>query len=509
MSNHYDVEKLLFRRQFIMGSAHVDQFPTWEKAQFANGYFLTIHPDLPYCKATKNEFEILLLGFIIDPDHPEYSNEMVLQTLLDGMKSIDDIFTKNLTDNLGGRWILMINDGKELRMFHDAAGLRQICYMKDPQHGIWCGSTPGILAEQFNLKIGKDAQAFIDSPQWEHAHEWWWPGTTTPFEEISQVLPNFYLDLKTCATHRYWPNKHYPYPIPYKEGIEKSATLLKKLCYAGYRRFPVEGTLSAGYDSRTILAASKEFAKEIEYLTLIYWSYTEESADASISKSLIHDLGLKQQIVKCLKESTKEFNEIYFRNVTTAHPAYAIINETLIQHFPQDKIAIKGTVSSEVMREQYIDKTRKKDGKNFAQISGFNGNKFMEKHLQLWLDEALPYAKKYNVHINEMYGWEQQTGKWQAMTQAEGDIAQEVFVPFNCRNLIMNMLEVNDKYRRPFYYKLYYEMVQFNWPACNAYPMNPQKRGWKPRTKNIIRALGLYPLFITVFYKIYKQKSHF
>ncbi|MFC2102694.1 hypothetical protein ACFLS7_06840, partial [Bacteroidota bacterium] len=493
----------------IMGSAHAEQFPSWKRAKFTDIYYLTIHPDLPYCHVNSGGFETLLLGFILDPDHPEHSNEMVVQTILGGMESIDDLFTKNLTDNLGGRWILMIHDGKETRMFHDAAGLRQICFMKDPKNVLWCGSTSAILAEQFNLKIGKEAQEFIDSPQMEHAHEWWWPGTTTPFEEILQLLPNFYLDLKTGDAHRYWPNKHYDYPIPYQEGIEKSATLLKKLCNAGYRRFPIEGTLSAGYDSRTILAASKDFAKEIEYLTLIYWSYTEESADASISKSLTQDLGLDQKLVKCLKKSTKEFDEIYFRNVTTAHPAYASINETRMHHYPQDKVAIKGTVSSEVMREQYIDKTRKKDGKNFAQISGFNGSEFMEKHLQMWLDEALPYAKKYNVHINEMYGWEQQTGKWQAMTQAEGDIVQEVFVPFNCRNLIMTMLQVNDKYRRPFYYKLYYEMVKFNWPECNKYPMNPHKRGWKPRSKNIMRALGIYPLFITLLYKFYTQQSHF
>jgi hypothetical protein len=284
--------------------------------------------------------------------------------------------------------------------------------------------------------------------------------------------------------------------------------LLKKLCNAAFQRFPVEGTISAGYDTRTILAASKDFAKEIEYLTLIYWSYTQESTDSQISTSLLKDLNLKHKLVQCRKECSPEFWEIYKRNVTTAHLAYASINETLMEYFPQEKVAIKGTVSSEIIREQYIDKTRKKDGKNFAQISGFNGNKFMEKHLQIWLDEALPYAKKFNVNINELYGWEQQTGRWQAMTQAEGDIAQEVFVPFNCRNLIMYMLQVHDKYRRPFYYKLYEEMVKYNWLECNAYPMNPHKRGWKPQLKNILRQSGFYPFFITLFYKFHKQKSH-
>lgn len=509
MEKKYDIERLLFRRQFIMGPSFIDKYSTWNKFRVGNTLFATVHPDLPYSQVSVKGITISLLGFIVDPDHPEYKNEDILQDLLGKMKSLDDIFNNNLTDNLGGRWILIIDDGKTFKLFNDAAGLRQVCYVNDIKYGMWCGSTPGILAEEFGFTIDADAKEFIESPQFANAHEYWWPGITTPFKEISQLLPNFYLDLNNCTYSRYWPNKYYEYPIPYGEGIKKSAELLKKLCNAGYKRFPVEGTISAGYDTRTILAASKDFAKEIEYLTLVYWSYTEGSPDAKISSSLMRDLGLKQKLVKCGKKYSEEFWRIYSRNVTTAHPAYAMINEVLMEHYPQDKVAIKGTVSSEIMREQYIDKTRKKDGKNFAQISGFNGSKFMEKHLQLWLDEAWPIAKKYNVNVNELYGWEQQTGKWQAMTQAEGDIVQEVYVPFNCRNQIMNMLQVHDKHRKPFYYKLYEEMVKYNWLECNAYPMNPHKRGWKPCTKNIIRAMGLYPLFITLFYKFYKQKSHF
>jgi hypothetical protein len=64
-------------------------------------------------------------------------------------------------------------------------------------------------------------------------------------------------------------------------------------------------------------------------------------------------------------------------------------------------------------------------------------------------------------------------GSWQATSQLEWDIVQEVFAPFNCRALIIYMLGVNVKYRSPFNNRLHKGIVRKLWPLMLTVPRNP------------------------------------
>ena len=39
-------DRLLLRRQFILGSRFIEDFPTWKKISINNSTLLTVHPDL-------------------------------------------------------------------------------------------------------------------------------------------------------------------------------------------------------------------------------------------------------------------------------------------------------------------------------------------------------------------------------------------------------------------------------------------------------------------------------
>jgi hypothetical protein len=71
---------------------------------------------------------------------------------------------------------------------------------------------------------------------------------------------------------------------------------------------------------------------------------------------------------------------------------------------------------------------------------------FAIKNLEEWLSDA---SKTYNINILHLFMWENREGNWQAMTQLEWDIVQEVFVPFNCRSLLTIILSLDEKYRMP------------------------------------------------------------
>ena len=138
---------LLYRRQFILGSRYLKKFSRWKKKRINQNLFLTVHPDLEFNYVSNNYISLFLLGFILDPYNPKYSNKDILNKLIEDSNTFKEIVRS--TYNLGGRWIIIYKDNKSIKIFHDAAGDRQIYYSKNNSE-IWCASQPHTIAKELN-----------------------------------------------------------------------------------------------------------------------------------------------------------------------------------------------------------------------------------------------------------------------------------------------------------------------------------------------------------------------
>lgn len=76
---------------------------------------LTVHPDLNAYQAVAGGKSITLLGFILDPDHPQANSADVVDELLQKLPGGDGFLEH--TERLGGRWILIVGDGRETRIY--------------------------------------------------------------------------------------------------------------------------------------------------------------------------------------------------------------------------------------------------------------------------------------------------------------------------------------------------------------------------------------------------------
>ena len=409
------------------------------------------------------------MGYILDPYNPQSNDLDILNSLIRQIKIADDIF--ECVNNLGGRWILIFNDGKDSRLFHDATGLRQVFYTDKVINEMWCASQPGLIAEELNLRLDEDAlSGFINSQQYKNNREYWWPGDSSPFKEIKHLLPNHYLDLKKKICHRYWPKKKLNY-ISLEEGIKKSSEILKGLMKSAFNRFDLAFAITAGWDSRVLLATSKEFNKSIFYYTLIYYDLTEESPDVKIPSKLLPQLELEHNIIRCPSHMDNEFKEIYKKNVTTAHDAWGIIAQGLYRNYPQNRVCIKAN-GAEILKCYYrIAPFEKLNAEKLAKLTKMYKNYFAVKHFEKWLLEAKKVEEINNIDILDLFYWEQRMGNWQAMSQLEWDIVQEVFTPFNCRGLLTTLLSTKEKYRRPPDYKLFKKLIVYLWPQVLIKPI--------------------------------------
>ena len=89
-----EIEKLLFRRQFIIGPHFLNRLNSWQRLKVGRNLFLQAHQDLEVNQIKHQNIELTSLGYLIDPYNPEIGNKEILINLLTENKTIHNIFNK-------------------------------------------------------------------------------------------------------------------------------------------------------------------------------------------------------------------------------------------------------------------------------------------------------------------------------------------------------------------------------------------------------------------------------
>jgi hypothetical protein len=339
------IETLLFRRQFILGPHFIEELAHWAHLKIGPKLYLSAHPELNVVHRAFADVSLTLLGYILDPNQPEADDSAIIDQLLGKMhaaKDVGDIIQS--TETLGGRWILIAGVKDKWILFNDPCGYRAAHYTAHPgENNFWCASQPGLFPFVMNLIEDADAIDFPDTSKNEHwgNKEYIFPGDSSIYKEIKHLLPNHYLNLISGEVRRYWPNKPLE-AIDFNDCIHESSRFLITTMQAVAMRFSLSLALTAGRDTRLILASSKKIAEKIHYFTGIYWTSNKNSPDIAIAVKLLSRLNLKHQAIKCPKQMSPSFAKIYNANVTPAHEVYGTIAQGFYAKLPQDKVMLKG-----------------------------------------------------------------------------------------------------------------------------------------------------------------------
>jgi hypothetical protein len=107
-----------------------------------------------------------------------------------------------------------------------------------------------------------------------------------------------------------------------------------------------------------------------------------------------------------------------------------------------------------------------------AQVAKMPEEDFALEAFDRWLSDV-NQTKVEGFDPLTLFLWEDREGNWQAMTQLEGDISREIFVPYNCRLLLANMLSVPEPYRTKPAFLLHEKLILRLWPEVLSEPFNP------------------------------------
>jgi len=411
-----DSTLLRYRRQFLLSSEPIDGYPGWQSGRVAGKFFLMAHPELKFTQVRNPDIELTLLGFIIDPHHSDWGDEDILDDLMRFSSDRDSLIRATL--GLSGRWLMFYDNGRELIAFHDPCGLRSIYYTNNHVGPFLCASQPGLIASTLKLSYSEHARRdYLETPAYRDLLEYWLPAGATLYDELVHLRANHYLDIQKREQYRYWPWAEIE-KINYDEALVRVSEILENSLYAASKRFSLALPVTAGYDTRLLVAASRKIHSDIYYYTLAYWHWDENSADIAVPHKLLTSMGIEHHILDCHSEMDEEFKQIYFNNVDLAHPAWGDIAFSMLSQYPQERVAIKGSCS-EISRchhykYEYPDVI---DGERLTMFAKMQGSPLVVETMDSWLDESWPAANQNKVEILDLFYWEHRMGSWQPMSQ--------------------------------------------------------------------------------------------
>lgn len=479
------VERLRFRRQFLfVPQATEVRTLDWPCQEFA-GYKLYTHPDLA-CNIAKSAHQtvgLALAGFIVDPAEPQASNRDLLARIADQVETIEDLFSA--LHRLSGRFALFAHIGGRLYAFHDACGLRTVFYTESPA-GLLVGSSTEVLKTAAPLTRGEQYRVYLESSYVRNRKEHFLPAGLTLYDGVHLLTPNHYLELAEARQIRYWPDRKIHSRDP-ASVVEETSAMLDGSLRAAHQRYPLALSMTAGWDSRLLLALSRDFSREIYYYTLKYRSLNEKSHDIAIPRDLLRRLGLTHTVIDCSVPASSDFAAVYETNTCPAHlDDWGHIAYGMLNGFPQERIAVKGNVSEVARCFYYPSGVHPKDVSAESLLAlepGWADSALMREHVQRWWADASGPCAAAELRPLDLFYWEHRMGGWQAQSQLEWDIAQEVFTPYNNRRLLETMLSAPVAERSAPDYGLYVQLIQRHWPEVLALPINP------PSLKKRIRQL--------------------
>lgn len=486
-----------FVNQFICGPHFVDSLPAWQQVKVTNDTFLTLHPGLSNTQVKEKDRSLTMIGYALDPYRPQADDASILLELLHSFSDIEHLIRASY--KLGGRWAIFAVNGEDKYLFNDALGLRQIFYTDvNVTDSLWVISQPGMGESLLHLNVSDAASAFIESYQFRKMPEYRWPSMATAFHELKHMLPNHYLDLNSWHCQRYWPSMSLP-QIDRATGLSKMTGLLTGMVKAATHRFDLAMGITAGLDSRTLLATSKDVSNQIDFLTVRQGKMSDSHMDLRVPASLLTKLGLPHRVIKAQPSMTADFSVTYKKNVFMAHDHYGADAEAIYNNIKRQKIVMTGS-GAEVgrcsFRENFpLSHRRQVQGHDLARLQGMTNVPFAVDAFNEWLNGI---KQHHNINILDLFEWEQGHGNWLAMTQQEMDFAwKDIVAPYNCRELLVTMLSVDEKYRQGQKGELFIDLIQQLWPETLSEPINPDKVNkinMKHRIRKKLRLLKYYTL---------------
>ncbi len=424
--------------------------------------------NLEVTQVEKDTTSLLCLGIVIDPFNPHSTSEEILQDIMASCKNGEEVIEQ--TAVLSGRFVILYSTPGEGLLFNDAMGFLQIYYLPLKAETFIASSEKLYYTVNQNTAVIRgEINQILESKLFRDS-ECSWYGDEGVGGELLKLLPNHCLDLNGMQAFRMNMNSE-------DFSVDETIKMAKQVLVGGIQgvveRYKAYLPLTAGIDSRTILAASRPWRDHIHYYIFEKEEDVTNQVDLSIAKMIAEDFELNFEIIR-LTGVTDVFRDfinsqsMFDRNINKIWDFEYQANSDQCGH-----IRLSG-LGGEVVRNFFGYTSGVAPVKMLNVLSPYrNKVPYFSRKINEWYDRSLPCALQYGYDITDLFYWEQRMGNWMADWITTQDVAIKEFSPFSNRYLFNNVLKIPKTMLRAPKYKFIRELIKEMWPECLNYPINP------------------------------------
>jgi hypothetical protein len=436
-----------YRGQFVLSRARGDLPVGWQSVEAAGWHLAT--NDVPIHRLVRDD---RFLGWCVG--HP----------LGDGPIDLDPSNIDAFYERFAGPWaLLLVGLG---RVMLDPGA--QMAAVYDTEVRI-VASTPTLIPSaqprdlQFEHEVG-----FPD-------RDGWFPFGLTSRPNVRRLLPNHMLDLEEWTVTRHWPTPEtdlsiHPNVQPLVTAICRDVTNTLRIAR---EQHPLQITVTAGHDSRMVLACARELMDGTTFFT---YSREEETVDMHIARRLANIAQLEHRFIPFIEADEAQKSEWLQRTGHAVCGGILKIHPSMNQLDPE-RILVTG-IGGEIGRSIYY---RRGDTAQQTLTADVLLRRVGRPPCARLLEAGahwLQSLRGFDAFVTlDMLYIENRLACWAAPQRFTNITSKFEFTPFVHRRVIESILHL------PHYYRwrdhLPYSVMQQMWPELRRAPVNRFTEGWK------------------------------
>ncbi len=478
----------MFKNQYILTEKEITVSNNWSETPFSS-FHLYFDTNLDYCKSTNEQKTVILLGYAFHAyDKIEEQNLTQRVLALNEDELLDEI------DCWCGHFVLFVSSNI-VKIYNDACASFKVFYGEN-SNGKAVGSDPKILTHYLNFKEDTNHEKlkfyqseFFNKNRIKVGHE-------TRFENMHQLVANHCLNIENMQSVRVFPRKK-RIEISEKQASKELVPIFKNILNQIEKRHTIYCSLTAGYDSRLLMAATKKYAKNIIYYTFKFPNKKEDYIDYKIPKKITGTLNL-EYILSPLKDKLPQSE---LEDIVSSYdfPRTILFLQYFESFTENEKPNILLTGGGSEVAKNYLEDITVKNGKDVVRAIHFPDNIYLFNYYQNWLNNNSKSIQKTGYTILDIVHWEQDITSFAGQNMHYAHHYTKIASIFNCTKVLELMLAVNKKERDAKAPKFYKFLIDEMWQELNNFPYNPS---WKEFFIKLLKNIGVYKMYKFLLIKL-------
>jgi len=446
--------------QFILCRLPGNIPATWRRRNIGP-WHLGYHPTLPVQEIIAADSTVIgwLLGYPISAQ-ARLITEDVHFDVSPGASDAPEQF-ESLLYTQGGRFAAVFLGREASRVYLDPCGSLAAVFC--PKQQI-IASTASLIPYLNNDDDNHELIRVIEIPHEDTCY----PFGLTPRRSVERLLPSHYLDLESWQAVRHWPKKEIDMVQDVPQAVLELASILKNNIYALAREYPVYLALTAGRDSRMLLACSREYLDKIAFFTVTVPN-AGGRLDCQITPKMAKKFGLNHVIIPFVYASASQANGFLYRTGSCVHGLYSQIDLAYRRLGPQRPVLLgaAGELGRGFHWRKGDTETSRITADDLLLKSQMPNTPQIHQRAQRWL-AGLPLKSALTIWgllYNELFN-----GCWFGPLLYGWVSNAFCLFPFCHQRLIEIMLSLPAEYRRSN--SLPIDLVKNLWPELLSLPFN-------------------------------------